>query len=40
MLKNIIFDKRNLRSIKTLGHPHASIKITIYGTNEFVMHYV
>ena len=37
MLNNIIFDKRNLCRAKTFDHPRASIKITIYGTNKFVM---
>ena len=37
MLNNIIFDKRNLRRAKIFDHPHASIKITTYGTTKFVM---
>ena len=37
MLNNIIFVKKNFRRAKTLDHPRASIKITKYGTNKFVM---
>ena len=37
MVNSIIFDKRNLCRAKTFDHPRASIKITKYGTNKFVM---
>ena len=37
MLKNIIFDKRNLRRAKTFDYLRSSIKITKYSTNKFVM---
>ena len=37
MLNNIIFDRKKLRKAKTLDHPRASIKITKYGTNKFIM---
>ena len=37
MLNNIIFDMKKLRKAKTSDHPRASIKITKYGTNNFIM---
>ena len=35
--KRIIFDRKKLRKAKTLDHPRASIKITKYGTNKFIV---
>ena len=37
ILNNIIFDIRNFRRANKLDQPRASIKITWYGTNKFVM---
>ena len=37
MSSNVIFNKKKLHSAKSLDHPRASLKITNYGTNKFIM---